>query len=99
MSALRSVPDPLSRFYTKETASRALVSLMRDTAPKQVLDLGSGAGALSHAARIRWKNAEITSVDIDHFADEHRRLLPQLRRGGGHRHIIADVLSPNRRHQ
>jgi type I restriction enzyme M protein len=71
------------------------VDLMRDPPSPYVLDLGSGPGALSHAARMRWKAARIVSVDIDSVVEKHLRSLPHLRRGGGHRHIVADALGPH----
>ena len=47
----------------------------------QILDLGSGPGSLSSAAKKRWPNAKITSVDIE--AKSHSSDL---------RHITADVV-------
>ncbi|MCK1607254.1 N-6 DNA methylase [Bradyrhizobium sp. 166] len=93
MAVSTPVAEALSRFYTKDFVSRALVALMRDEPSPYVLDLGSGPGALSHAARIRWEASSIVSVDIDRAAETHLRALPHLRRGGGHRHIVADALS------
>lgn len=48
--------------------------------PERVLDLGSGPGSLSSAARRRWPNAEITCVDIEPKVQEQNVT-----------HFIADV--------
>lgn len=79
--------DPLCRFYTRAGIGELLVGLMSQEAPARILDLASGAGALSQAAGLRWDAAEITSVDIDAAA-----LPGGTSARGRHRHIVADGL-------
>lgn len=83
--------DPLGRYYTKANVGLLLVSQMPQIAPRRVLDLGAGSGALSRAALQRWASAGLLTVDVDSRASGH------LRRTFGsevqHMHIHADALS------
>lgn len=83
----------LSKFYTPTWLGHALIESIGATAPRSILDLGCGEGALATAARLRWKQAEIITVDID---DDSRPNLhsPQDGLRGRHRHIVADALDP-----
>jgi type I restriction enzyme M protein len=82
---------PAGRYYTKTPISDLLVALMADRSPSRLLDLGSGTGSLTAAARERWASANIVTVDID------RAAFPQFRKiegigAVGHHHVVADVL-------
>lgn len=50
------------------------INQLRSTAPKQLLDVGTGSGILALAAAKLWKNVKITAVDID---DEAVRVAQQ----------------------
>jgi type I restriction enzyme M protein len=63
------------------------------TAPRSILDLGCGEGALASAARLRWNRAEIITVDIDNDSKPNLRVLQDGMRGR-HRHVVADALDP-----
>ncbi|RYZ89875.1 MAG: hypothetical protein EOP06_08680 [Proteobacteria bacterium] len=90
---LGSLSDPLGRYYTKDAISKLLVAELPETAPKLVLDLGCGDGALSRAAALRWMDALYITVDIDsnpNFSYEERVVQPI-----NHLHHRADALSPD----
>ncbi|MCP2224917.1 type I restriction enzyme M protein [Pseudomonas silensiensis] len=90
---LGSLSDPLGRYYTKETISKLLVAELPETAPKLVLDLGCGDGALSRAAASRWMDALYVTVDIESnpdFSYENKVFQPIK-----HLHHRADALSPD----
>ena len=79
--------DPLCRFYTRPHVGDALVSMLGNVdRPARILDLASGAGALSMAAARRWGDADLVTVDLDPAAAFE---------GFGfkrHRHVVADAL-------
>ncbi|UYP82989.1 N-6 DNA methylase [Pseudomonas asiatica] len=88
-----SLSDPLGRYYTKETISKLLVSELSEIAPKLVLDLGCGDGALSRAAASRWVDALYVTVDIDSKPDFLSK--DKTARPVKHLHHHADALSPD----
>ena len=57
--------DELGRYYTSGGVSKLLVSCFLQDDPKSVLDIGVGGGALVHAARQRWNQADFYVADID----------------------------------
>lgn len=87
-----SLRDPLGRFYTRASVGDALVTLMGEASPRQILDLGAGGGALSRAARLRWTNSDITTVDVDEAIARDPLSTIGLAGAGLHRHVVADVL-------
>ncbi|WMY08672.1 N-6 DNA methylase [Paraburkholderia phenoliruptrix] len=87
--------DSLGRYYTTAHASEVLVSQLRPRNPRRVLDLGSGAGALSLAARSAWKHAEIVTVDIDIASKRALAGVAQTQTAGSFRHFSVDALRPD----
>ncbi|WP_084019607.1 N-6 DNA methylase [Dechloromonas agitata] len=86
--------DWLGRYYTFGDISRVLIDQMHGQTPSRILDLGSGAGALSIAALQRWEDAEILTVDVDESAGiKLGAKLSNLPSCGKHRHVCADALS------
>jgi len=83
--------DPWGRYYTSPIVSQSLISSIKASAPRLVLELGSGSGALYTAAATRWQNANLVTVDVDrqalkrsstgHVFCKHR-----------HSHFVHDVL-------
>lgn len=84
--------DPLARFYTRPAVGDVLVTLMGEITPRRILDLGAGGGALSRAARLRWTNSDITTVDVDEAIAPDAFSTIGLAGPGLHRHVVADVL-------
>jgi type I restriction enzyme M protein len=79
------------RYYTPSRISRLLVSSMKRPDPALVLDLGSGRGSLSKAARHLWREIQLITVDIDpQFGDVLDR---EVCTTHGHRHVLADGLT------
>lgn len=77
----------LGRFYTPAHVAAQLVSML-EVSPSSIVDLGCGAGALSHAAVARWgARVSLTTVDVDPEAGP--RDVKWSRR---HRHVTADLL-------
>lgn len=87
--------DTLGRYYTTAHASEVLVGQLRPRNPRRVLDLGSGAGALSLAAQSAWKHAEIVTVDIDVASKRALGHLAQTHTAGRFRHFSVDALRPD----
>jgi len=85
--------DYLGRYYTRDYISSVLVGLVENEMPGNVLDLGSGDGALSTAALARWDESKVFSVDIDCSLISKSRHLKLLSLEGRYKHIIADALS------
>lgn len=86
--------DPLCRFYTHPHVSDLLVRLISGNAPRRVLDLGAGAGILSHAAARRWRRAEIITVDVDEECGPSLRArLSNSQKQ--HFHHVHDALDPD----
>jgi len=87
--------DILGRYYTKSEISSFLVEQLDIVTPMRLLDLGAGSGSLCGAAKSRWPNIEIVSVDIDPDAK-----LKSIRSTGAstkylHQHFTADALVGN----
>jgi len=77
------------QYFTTSTVGDLLVSSMTVSTVRNVLELGSGNGALLQAVRRRWANAKLTSVDIDgDLAGQIQTIRPN-------RHVVSDVLSPD----
>jgi type I restriction enzyme M protein len=81
--------DVLGRYYTSDPVSALLVHAMDLTSAHTVLDLGSGDGALTAQASIRWPAARFHTVDIDE--DAGCRRLAELD-GATFRHHTGDAL-------
>lgn len=76
------------RFYTPDDVAAELISMVEQV-PTTVLDLGCGAGALSHAAVRRWgSQLDLLTVDVDKKAGPKNELWAYR-----HRHFTADVLA------
>lgn len=89
-------PDRLGRYYTNGDVSEFLVDQMSVIAPRGILDLGVGDGALSMAALSKWQDVELVTVDIDktvrtRLSSELKVARPTLK----HEHVNADALSNN----
>jgi len=90
-----SKTDSLGRYYTSAHASDVLVSQFARSNPRRVLDLGSGSGALSFAARSVWKQAEILTVDIDASSKRTLGQLSDANAAGRFKHFRVDALRPD----
>ena len=55
-------------YYTRPAASTALVQTLRQPSPKNLIDLGSGTGALTLAALDRWPRIEPHCLDISEIS-------------------------------
>jgi type I restriction enzyme M protein len=85
--------DSLGRYYTNDIVSHLLVDQVAVRRPKAVVDLGSGAGALSIAASARWNQSDLITVDVDARVSD---LVERIRfKGfrGAHAHLREDALS------
>lgn len=89
---LNSLGDALCRFYTTPEVSSLLVSLMQKNSPKQIVDLGAGAGALSFAAIQKWRSSKITTVDIDEKCEDILKSHFLKKRFNKHFHYVSDAL-------
>lgn len=85
-------PDVLGRYYTNPDVSRFLVDQLIGLSPIRVLDLGAGSGSLSKAALLKWRTAEIVTVDVDKRAATLKGYCQdgEIHR---HKHVNADALS------
>jgi type I restriction enzyme M protein len=63
--------DMLGQFYTEERFSKLLVDSLTTRNPKQVLELGTGKGALIKCVLDRWESTKITGIDIDKYNVNH----------------------------
>lgn len=82
--------DPWGRYYTSPKVSRSLVDQIEVSKPRLLLELGSGAGSLSHAAVMRWHEAKLVTVDLDCSVANGLKAgqAPSFR----HSHFVHDVL-------
>lgn len=68
MNAALGVPqrlrDPHGRYYTDEKIGDLVVNGFDKTEPSNILDLGSGSGVLTIAAKKKWGEADVLSVDL-----------------------------------
>ena len=94
-----SGPDWLGRYYTKDSISHLLVSLMVPERPGTVLDLGSGDGALAVAAARRWRHSQLITVDIDQDAIATRLAITDYESHFKHYHVKTDALALDLPHQ
>ena len=85
--------DRLGRYYTKTDISGLLIEQMAGLTPTRILDLGAGAGSLSHAALSQWTDVELVTVDVDVQVRSHLRKLFKVSGAIRHNHIQADALS------
>ena len=84
--------DILGRYYTRLNISSLLVSQLKRSEPKTLVDLGSGAGALTVAAIRAWDRVTALTVDIDPGARARiARTLHGIERGR-HTHFQVDAL-------
>lgn len=81
--------DPLGRYYTSNWVSETLVARLEARNPRIIMELGAGAGALSGAARMKWKNAKLITVDLDSRIFESNL---SVQDENVHQHYIHDVL-------
>lgn len=78
-----------SSFYTPGQISDCLVKLLPCAPPARIIDLGTGTGSLSIAARNRWNNAKITTVDMNPNVSEIIR--DSMGKPALHKHFQIDV--------
>lgn len=76
------------QYFTRPEIGDLLVSQMTLCNASHVVELGAGQGSLLAAARRRWRDARLTSVDID------GSLGVRGDSRANHRHLIMNVLSP-----
>lgn len=57
--------DRFGRYYTDKFVAETLIKNMDNSAPKLIMDLGVGSGALVEEASKRWSSAHFVTVDID----------------------------------
>src|SRR5690606_19906261 len=55
----------LEQFFTNSDVSNLIASNLIGSAPRTVVDVGAGEGALLKAVSARWKRARLLGVDID----------------------------------
>ncbi|MFJ3522573.1 class I SAM-dependent DNA methyltransferase [Pseudomonas sp. NPDC090203] len=84
--------DILGRYYTRSEISSFLVEQFDITSPVRLLDLGAGSGSLSGAAKTRWPEIKVLTVDIDPEVE-----LPNISAGRTsvdvfHEHFVIDAL-------
>lgn len=65
LSHLPKTSDHFGRYYTDKLVAQALIKSMDNRAPKLIMDLGVGGGALVSEASRRWSSARFVTVDID----------------------------------
>lgn len=83
--------DTWGRYYTSNCISQHLVDAIRVRAPKVIVELGAGRGALIGAAAEKWQRARLVTVDMDSEATpDFSRLMHTTQRV--HEHFIHDVL-------
>ena len=82
----------LNKFYTRPEVGELLTAALGDISPSRIVDLGAGEGSLSLAVVRRWKDAEVTTVDLDDtcLGELHQRLLDAGVKV--HEHRTLDVL-------
>jgi type I restriction enzyme M protein len=78
----------LCKFYTNPVVGKLLVGVLKSRRPSRVVDLCSGSGVLAQAARTKWKNSEIVTVDLD-----VKGVSPLLE--SRHIHHMHDALDPD----
>ena len=94
LSRQSATADSWGRYYTADWICKGLVSEMHTSPPKVILELGSGRGALATAASIKWRNAQVITVDMDHSAQSFLGALAK-RKFIAHKHHVHDVLDDN----
>lgn len=87
--------DILGRYYTRSDISSFLVDQFDIASPVRLLDLGAGSGSLSDAAKTRWPDVKVLTVDIDPKA-----ALPSISKSNTpgnifHEHFVIDALCKN----
>ncbi|UVM35030.1 N-6 DNA methylase [Pseudomonas sp. B21-019] len=87
--------DILGRYYTKNEISSFLVEQFDITSPVRLLDLGAGSGSLSCAAKTRWPDIKILTVDIDPKVDLPTIPTKQIYDELSHEHFVVDALCEN----
>lgn len=84
--------DILGRYYTRNEISSFLVEQLEIDSPVRLLDLGAGSGSLSSAAKLRWPNIKILTVDIDPKVNLPEASANQISDSFSHEHFVADAL-------
>lgn len=87
--------DVLGRYYTKNEISSFLVEQLDIVTPVRLLDLGAGSGSLSGAAKSRWPNIEIVTVDIDPDVNLNPQKTNAVATRLAHQHFTTDALIGN----
>lgn len=82
----------LCRFDSPGWLSEVVMGALEQAAPKTIVDLGSGGGALAAAALARWGSSKLVTVDVDATAADEVRLALASHGGAAHRHLVADLL-------
>lgn len=85
--------DILGRYYTKNEISSFLVEQFDISSPVRLLDLGAGSGSLSGAAKTRWPDVKVLTVDIDPKVDLPDESAKNISNGSSHEHFVIDALS------
>ncbi len=57
--------DALGRYYTNDIISNLLISNLKTSKPKRILDLGVGDASLTIAAYARWEKAKYFATEIE----------------------------------
>ncbi|MQT92801.1 N-6 DNA methylase [Pseudomonas helleri] len=75
--------------------SSFLIEQFDITSPVRLLDLGAGSGSLSGAAKTRWPDIKVLTVDIDPKVDLPNTSARQLSDEFSHEHFVIDALCEN----
>ncbi|WP_080943324.1 N-6 DNA methylase [Pseudomonas marginalis] len=95
MITTNSGSDILGRYYTRSDISSFLVEQFDIISPIRLLDLGAGSGSLSGAAKTRWPDLKILTVDIDPKVDIPNVSTTKKSNESSHEHFVIDALCEN----
>lgn len=84
--------DILGRYYTRNEISSFLVNQFDIISPVRLLDLGAGSGSLSGAAKTRWPDVKVLTVDIDPQIDLPNTSAREISDDACHEHFVIDAL-------
>lgn len=87
--------DILGRYYTRSDISSFLVEQFDIISPVRLLDLGAGSGSLSGAAKTRWPDLKVLTVDIDPKVDLPDISTRKISDNIFHEHFVVDALCEN----
>lgn len=95
MTTTNSGSDILGRYYTRGDISSFLIEQFDITSPVRLLDLGAGSGSLSGAAKTRWPDIKVLTVDIDPEVDLPSTAARWISDNLSHEHFVIDALCEN----